>query len=215
MAVFSETGLWALLQVILVNLVLSGDNAVAIGMAAAGLPGPQRNKAILVGIVAATVLRLGFAVIAAQMLEMTGLPFLGGLLLLWVCWKMWKDLRGEAEASELAVVGVGSSDASIANSRPAKTLGQATLQIIVADVSMSLDNVLAVAGAAREHPAILVFGLLLSIVLMAVAASLISSLLNRYRWIGYVGLVVILYVAFQLIWQGAIEGIPLIQTALT
>lgn len=184
-------------------------------MAAAGLPGPQRNKAILVGIVAATVLRLGFAVIAAQMLEMTGLPFLGGLLLLWVCWKMWKDLRGEAEASELAVVGVGSSDASIANSRPAKTLGQATLQIIVADVSMSLDNVLAVAGAAREHPAILVFGLLLSIVLMAVAASLISSLLNRYRWIGYVGLVVILYVAFQLIWQGAIEGIPLIQTALT
>jgi YjbE family integral membrane protein len=211
----SNTGLWALLQVILVNLVLSGDNAVAIGMAASGLPGPQRNKAILVGIVAATVLRLGFAVIAAQMLEVSGLPFLGGVLLLWVCWKMWKDLRGEAEASELAVEGAGSSDVTSAQTQQIKTLGQATLQIIVADVSMSLDNVLAVAGAAREHPAILVFGLLLSIVLMAVAASLISRLLDRYRWIGYVGLAIILYVAFQLVWQGAVEAMPLIETALT
>jgi YjbE family integral membrane protein len=210
----SNTGLWALLQVILVNLVLSGDNAVAIGMAASGLPGQQRNKAILVGIVAATVLRLGFAVIAAQMLEVSGLPFLGGVLLLWVCWKMWKDLRGEAEASELAVEGARSSDVTSAQTQQIKTLGQATLQIIVADVSMSLDNVLAVAGAAREHPAILVFGLLLSIVLMAVAASLISRLLDRYRWIGYVGLAIILYVAFQLVWQGAIEGIPMIETAL-
>src|SRR6476620_10430947 len=186
----------AILQVIMIGLVLAGDNAVVIGLAAAGLPPAQRNRAILVGIIVATVLRLAFAAIAVELLAIVGLLLAGGILLLWVCWKMWRELRGPgAEVSEAAHV-------------PRKTFAQAAWQIVLADISMSLDNVLAVAGAARDHPGALVFGLGLSIVLMGVAANFVARLLNRYRWIAYLGLAIILYVAVDMIWRGFLEVQP-------
>ncbi|MGA8822781.1 MAG: TerC family protein, partial [Pseudolabrys sp.] len=194
--VFSYDAMAALLQVIMIDLVLAGDNAVIIGLAAAGLPPERRGRAILVGIAAATVLRLVFAAVAVELLEIVGLLLAGGILLLWVCWKMWRELRGpSAEDTEAALT---KGEAHV----PRKTFAQAAWQIVVADISMSLDNVLAVAGAARDHPAALVFGLALSIVLMGVAAGFIAKLLNRHRWIAYVGLAIILYVAFDMIWRG-------------
>ncbi len=189
----------AFAQVIVIDLVLAGDNAVVIGLAAAGLPKEQRSRAILVGIVAATVLRVAFAGVAVELLAIVGLLFAGGILLLWVSWKMWRELRGP---------GVEDTEAALLQDEPnmpRKTFAQAAWQIVVADVSMSLDNVLAVAGAAREHPIALAFGLGLSIVLMGVAASFIARLLNRHRWIAYVGLAIIFYVAVDMIWRGAIE----------
>jgi YjbE family integral membrane protein len=200
--VFSYDAMAALLQVIMIDLVLAGDNAVVIGLAAAGLPPERRGRAILVGIAAATVLRLVFAAVAVELLEIVGLLLAGGILLLWVCWKMWRELRGPgAEDTEAALV---KGDARV----PRKTFAQAAWQILVADISMSLDNVLAVAGAARDHPAALVFGLALSIVLMGVAAGFIARLLNRHRWIAYVGLAIILYVALDMIWRGFWEVQP-------
>ena len=195
---FTQASLAAFFQVILIDLVLAGDNAVVVGLAAAGLPKAQRSRAILVGIVAATVLRIVFAGIAVELLALVGLLFAGGILLLWVAWKMWRELRGpNAAETEAALTAAGSM--------PKKTFAQAAWQIVLADVSMSLDNVLAVAGAAREHPIALVFGLGLSIVLMGVAANLIARLLNRQRWIAYVGLAIILYIALDMIWRGAWE----------
>ena len=192
----------AFLKVMAIDLVLAGDNAVVIGLAAAGLPAESRARAILVGIIAATVLRLAFAAVAVELLAIVGLLLAGGILLLWVCWKMWRELRGPgAEDTEAALRG---RDARVPN----KTFAQAAWQIVVADISMSLDNVLAVAGAAREHPAALVFGLGLSIVLMGFAASFIARLLNRHRWIAYVGLAIILYVAIDMIWRGFLEVQP-------
>ncbi|WGS17991.1 MULTISPECIES: TerC family protein [unclassified Bradyrhizobium] len=185
----------ALLQVILIDLVLAGDNAVVIGLAAAGLPERQRTKAILIGIGAATLLRILFAIATTQLMQIVGLLLAGGILLLWVCWKMWRELR--ASAAE-GMAGHGADDAEA----PRKTLLQATTQIIVADVSMSLDNVLAVAGAAREQPIVLVFGLILSIALMGAAASFIARLLQTHCWIAYVGLLVILYVAIDMTVRG-------------
>jgi YjbE family integral membrane protein len=202
LSMFSQGAITALLQVIMIDLVLAGDNAVVIGLAAAGLPPPQRNKAILVGIIAATVLRLVFAAIAVELLEITGLLLAGGILLLWVCWKMWRDLRGPGAEDTEAVL--TKREAHV----PQKTFAQAALQIVVADVSMSLDNVLAVAGAARDHPYALIFGLGLSIVLMGVAATFIARLLNRHRWIAYVGLAIILYVALEMVWRGYVEIQP-------
>ncbi|MGB9044330.1 MAG: TerC family protein [Pseudolabrys sp.] len=200
--VFSYDAMAALLQVIMIDLVLAGDNAVVIGLAAAGLPPERRGRAILVGIAAATVLRLVFAAVAVELLEIVGLLLAGGILLLWVCWKMWRELRGpSAEDTEAALM---KGDARV----PRKTFAQAARQIVVADISMSLDNVLAVAGAARDHPAALVFGLGLSIVLMGVAAGFIAKLLNRHRWIAYVGLAIILYVALDMIWRGYWEVQP-------
>ncbi|MGA8968158.1 MAG: TerC family protein [Pseudolabrys sp.] len=200
--VFSYDAMAALLQVIMIDLVLAGDNAVVIGLAAAGLPPERRGRAILVGIAAATVLRLVFAAVAVELLEIVGLLLAGGILLLWVCWKMWRELRGpSAEDTEAALM---RGDARV----PRKTFAQAARQIVVADISMSLDNVLAVAGAARDHPAALVFGLGLSIVLMGVAAGFIAKLLNRHRWIAYVGLAIILYVALDMIWRGYWEVQP-------
>ncbi|MFH0301998.1 TerC family protein [Bradyrhizobium sp. 31Argb] len=190
----------ALLQVVLIDLVLAGDNAVVIGLAAAGLPEKQRSKAILIGILAATVLRILFAVVATQIMQIVGLLLAGGILLLWVCWKMWRELRAAAKEEADAELGGASSDGA-----PRKTLFQATTQIIVADVSMSLDNVLAVAGAAREHPSVLIFGLILSIALMGAAATFIARLLQNHRWIAYVGLAVILYVAIDMVIRGAHE----------
>ena len=203
----SPEALTAFFQVVMIDLVLAGDNAVVIGLAAAGLHESQRNKAILVGIFAATILRIGFASITVQLLEIIGLLLAGGILLLWVCWKMWRELRTlpahHQNAKERLDDQEINADGNCGPSR--KTLGQAIWQITIADVSMSLDNVLAVAGAAREHPLILIFGLGLSIALMGLAASFIAHLLQKHRWIAYVGLLIILYVAFDMCYRGTQE----------
>jgi len=188
-----------LLQVVFVNLVLSADNAIVVGIAAAGLPVQHRLRVMAIGIAGATVLRIVFAVFTVQLLEVSGLRLAGGLLLLWICWKLWSELRS-GELSEEA-----------AGSDHPKTMMAAVWQIVVADVSMSLDNVLAVAGAAGESTWVLVVGLVLSIAFMGIAATLISRMLNRYAWIGYVGLAVIVYVAIQMIWEGAVEVLPLVR----
>jgi YjbE family integral membrane protein len=202
----------ALVQVIIIDLVLAGDNAIVIGLAAAGLPPEQRAKAILIGIVAATLMRIGFAGVTTQLLQIVGLLLAGGLLLLWVSWKMWRELRVSHEAERAAVEAVSdhdlNADGTIALGAPRKTVAQATWQILVADLSMSLDNVLAVAGAARDHPWVLIFGLVLSIALMGAAASYIAQLLQKHRWIAYVGLVIILYVALDMIYRGGLEIWP-------
>jgi YjbE family integral membrane protein len=195
----------ALLQVVLIDLVLAGDNAIIIGLAAAGLPEAQRGKAILIGIVAATLLRILFAGLTAQILQVFGLLFAGGVLLLWVCWKMWRELRASPAEPIKAKEAAGAVVETNPESSPRKTLAQATSQIIVADVSMSLDNVLAVAGAAREHPVVLIFGLILSVAMMGAAASFIARLLQNHRWIAYAGLIVILYVAVEMIYRGTMD----------
>ena len=203
---FFGTGVTAaLLQVVLIDLVLAGDNAIVIGLAAAGLPKAQRGKAILIGIVAATLLRILFAGLTAQILQVIGLLFAGGVLLLWVCWKMWRELRASSEEPIKAREAAGAISEARPEGGPRKTLAQATWQIIVADVSMSLDNVLAVAGAAREHPWVLVFGLILSVAMMGAAASFIARLLQNHRWIAYAGLIVILYVAVEMTYRGTLD----------
>jgi len=206
--IVSSEAVAALFQVIMINFVLSGDNAVVIGLATASLPSEQRKRAIFVGILAATILRIAFAAVATQMLQVIGLLLAGGILLLWVCWKMWRDLHARSHHGEETEDGAADG----AHGRPLhrKTFRQAALQIVVADVSMSLDNVLAVAGAAREHPFILAFGLLLSIAMMAAAANLIGRLIEKYRWIAYLGLAVILYVACDMIYRGTLEVAPAI-----
>jgi YjbE family integral membrane protein len=194
-----------LVQVVLIDLVLAGDNAIVIGLAAAGLPQAQRGKAILIGIVAATMLRILFAALATQILQIVGLLLAGGILLLWVCWKMWRELRASSAGPIETKEAAGASAGTNAEGKPRKTLVQASWQIIVADVSMSLDNVLAVAAAAREHPVVMIFGLGLSIAMMGVAASFIARLLQNHRWIAYVGLAVILYVAVEMIFRGTLD----------
>jgi YjbE family integral membrane protein len=208
----------AFLMVIGIDLALAGDNAIVIGLAAAGLPKEQRNKAIMIGVLAATALRIVFALLTTQLLQIVGLLLAGGVLLLWVCWKMWRELRTshqEEQEAEEALEGRDlDKDGDIAGGAPRKTFSQAAWQIVIADVSMSLDNVLAVAGAAREHPIILVFGLALSIGLMGFAASFIARLLQRHHWIAYVGLVIILYVAGEMVYRGALEVWPHLNAAL-
>src|SRR5215831_2846806 len=209
---FAPEAITALFQVVIIDVALAGDNAIVVGMAAAGLPREQRARAIVVGMMGATALLVMFAGITTQLLKLVGLLFAGGILLLWVCWKMWRELRSsvaeEQEALE-ALTGYDiNADGTIAGCAPRKTLSQAAGQIIIADLSMSLDNVLAVAGAAREHPIVLVFGLSLSVVLMGVAARFIASLLHKYRWIAYLGLGVILYVALGMAFRGAQELAP-------
>ncbi len=197
-------GAAALLQVLFIDLVLAGDNAVAVGLAAGGLHPKDRKKAILWGLIAAVVLRIGFALITVQLLAIIGLLLAGGVLLLWVCWKMWRELHEQAALDEAnAQAALDKDPTTEPKVKPAKSFRAAFLQILIADVSMSLDNVLAVAGAAREHPGVLVFGLLLSIGLMGVAATWIAKLLHRFRWIGYLGLAIVLYVALHMIWEGA------------
>ena len=208
--IFTSQSLTALFQVVMIDLVLAGDNAIVIGLAAAGLPENQRKKAILVGILAATILRIGFASITVQLLQIIGLLLAGGVLLLWVCWKMWRELRASQAYHQPKFQDLSSArtiDAPAATGHQ-KTLGQAIWQITIADVSMSLDNVLAVAGAAREHPTILIFGLALSIALMGLAANFIARLLEKHRWIAYVGLAIILYVAFDMCYRGTLEVWP-------
>ncbi|MEE2980140.1 MAG: TerC family protein [Pseudomonadota bacterium] len=185
-------------SVIIIDIVMSGDNAVIIGMAAAGLPPDLRRRAIVYGIIAATVLRIVFAMVTVQLLAILGLTLAGGLLLAWVCWHMWRDIRGgQMQAPE--------SDDDSNPGAVVKTLRQAMVTIIIADVTMSFDNVLAVAGAAQEHLWVLIFGLMLSIALMAVAANYIAQMLERHHWIAYVGLAIIAYVAGDMIYWGFVE----------
>jgi YjbE family integral membrane protein len=199
--------LGALAQVIVVDLVLAGDNAVVIGMAVAGLPREQRARAMLIGIAAATILRILFASITVQLLQIIGLLLAGGLLLLWVSWKLWREIqvaRHERSLHRLPQNGEAGCAEHVRRPRE-KTLRDAATQILIADVSMSLDNVLAVAGVAREHAWVLIFGLMLSIALMAFAAVLVARLLQRYHWIAYLGLALILYVAVKMILEGGLE----------
>lgn len=213
MEIFTAAGFSALLQVIAIDLVLAGDNAIVIGLAAAGLPAELRKKAILIGIIAATVLRIGFALITTWLLAIGPMLLVaGGFLLLWVCWKMWRELRvpphEEQEATEALAEADINGDGVVAAKAPSKTFAQAAWQIVIADVSMSLDNVLAVAGAAMDHPTVLVIGLALSVALMGFAATYVARLLHRFRWIAYVGLLIILYVALDMILKGAVGQFP-------
>ncbi len=220
MEIFTGPGLTALFQVIAIDLVLAGDNAIVIGLAAAGLPKEQRARAVLIGIIAATVLRIGFAAMTTQLLAISGLVLAGGILLLWVCWKMWRELRAghgaEEDRAEEALTGEDiNADGQIAAGAPRKSFAQAAWQIVIADVSMSLDNVLAVAGAARDHFSVLVIGLVLSIALMGLAATFIAKLLHRHRWIAYVGLAIIVYVALKMIWEGWHQVGPAVAAVVT
>ena len=214
---FTSEAVIAFIQVVVVDLVLAGDNAVVIGLAAAGLPSEQRTRAILIGIVGATILRIVLAGMTTQLLQIVGLLFAGGILLLWVCWKIWRELRTITDLDGVATQGDWdiNRDGTIAGRARRKTFGQAALQIVAADVSMSLDNVLAVAGAAREHPIVLVLGLVFSITLMGVAANWVARLLQKHRWIAYVGLAIIFYVACEMIYRGAHELKPIINVAST
>ncbi|MES5097758.1 TerC family protein [Agrobacterium sp. BA1120] len=205
MEIFTAAGFTAFLQVIAIDLVLAGDNAIVIGLAAAGLPAHLRRKAILVGIIAATVLRIAFAALTVQLLAIVGLQLFGGLLLAWVCWKMWSELREQHNATGE----VKDEEADLTKGQ--KTFFQAATQIVIADVSMSLDNVLAVAGAAQDHVTVLIIGLVVSIALMGLAANYVAKLLHRYRWISYVGLLVIVYVALNMLYHGFVEVWPYIQ----
>ena len=180
-----------LLQVLLIDIMLAGDNAVVVGMAVAGLPARDKRRAIVFGIVGATVLRIALAGVALRLLAIVGMVLAGGILLLWVCWKMYRELRRRAALGHAADGAAG------------KTVRGAMMQIILADVSMSLDNVLAVAGAAHDHPWVLVAGLTISVVLMGVAAGLTARLLERHRWVAWIGLLIVFYVAGHMIWEGS------------
>lgn len=185
-------------QVILIDIVLAGDNAIVIGALAAGLPADQRKKVILIGIIAALVLRIGFALVVTQLLQLIGLVFAGGVLLFWVAWKMYREIgHGVESAGSPEIEGDEHS-----GMKPAKSFAAAAWAVAVADVSMSLDNVLAVAGAARDHPGILMVGLVIAVGLMGIAANIIAKYIERYRWIAWVGLLVILYVASTMIYTG-------------
>jgi len=203
---FTADATWALFSVVAIDVALAGDNAVVVGMAAAGLEKSMRRKAILIGIIAATVLRVIFALFATQLLEIIGLLFAGGLLLLWVSWKLWRETREGLHLGPADGDGAENTEPV----KPTKSYRDAVTQIVVADISMSLDNVLAVAGAARDHIWVLVIGLALSIALMGLAANFIAGLLRRYHWIVYIGLLIILYVAGMMIWNGARELMVLV-----
>jgi len=207
---FSNIGepaaLAAFLKVLWIDLVLAGDNAIVVGALAAGLPPDQRRKVIVVGVLAALILRIAFALVVTQLLQIVGLILAGGLLLLWVAWKMWRELRHDGESAGSAEI-LGDEHSGL---RPAKSFAGAVWGVAVADVSMSLDNVLAVAGAAHDHPGILMVGLVLSVALMGIAANLIARYIERYRWIAYLGLAVILWVAAEMIWRGWHDVAPVV-----
>ena len=188
-------------QVLLIDLVLAGDNAIAVGALAAGLPPDQRRKVIMIGIAAALILRIVFALTVSFLLGVIGLILAGGVLLLWVAWRMWREIRevpANAGSPEIA----GDEHSGI---RPGKSFAAAAWAVAIADVSMSLDNVLAVAGAAREHPGILIVGLIIAVALMGIAANIIAKYIERYKWIAYIGLAVIVYVAFKMIYDGILD----------
>ncbi|AGH49762.1 MULTISPECIES: YjbE family putative metal transport protein [Sphingomonadales] len=197
----SPSALAAFGQVLMIDIMLAGDNAIVVGALAAGLPADQRRKVIMIGIIAALVLRIAFALVVTQLMQIVGLIFAGGLLLLWVSWKMYRELHPAPNSPGSPEI-AGDEGSGVA---PAKSFAAAAWAVAVADVSMSLDNVLAVAGAAREHPGILIVGLILSVALMGVAANIIAKYIERFRWIAYVGLLVILYVAVKMIYEGWID----------
>ena len=197
----------AFFQVLLIDLVLAGDNAIVVGALAAGLPAEQRRKVIMIGVLAALVLRIAFALVVSQLLQIVGLILAGGFLLLWVAWKMWRELREPAECSPGSEEIIGDEHSGV---YAAKSFAGAAWAVAVADISMSLDNVLAVAGAAREHPGILIVGLIFAVALMGVAANIIARYIERYRWIGWIGLLVILWVACKMIWDGYHDVAPVL-----
>lgn len=197
----SPSALAAFGQVLMIDIMLAGDNAIVVGALAAGLPADQRRKVILIGIIAALVLRIIFALAVSVLLGIVGLILAGGLLLLWVSWKMYRELRPAGAAGGSPEI-VGDEHSGVA---PAKSFAGAAWAVALADVSMSLDNVLAVAGAARDHPGILVIGLILSVALMGLAANFIARYIERYRWIAWVGLAVIVYVAGKMIYDGFVN----------
>ena len=201
----SAAELSALLQVIIVDLVLAGDNAIVVGMAAAGLPAKDRARVIAIGIVAATLMRVAFAAVTVQLLQIVGLLLAGGLVRLWVAWKLWREIRARRELQRAADAQGAASEPGASGPAPPKRMRDAIIQIVVADVSMSLDNVLAVAGIARDHTWVLVVGLVLSVAFMGLAAAWIARQLEHRPWIAYVGLVVIFYVAMAMIVEGAQE----------
>ena len=191
----------AFLQVLMIDVVLAGDNAIVVGALAAGLPADQRKKVIAIGVIAALVLRIGFALMVTWLLGIVGLIFAGGLLLLWVAWKMYREIRGGEQSPGSPEI-EGDEHSGV---KPAKSFAGAAISVAVADISMSIDNVLGVAGAAREHPGILIVGLVFAVALMGVAANFIARYIERYRWIAWVGLVVILYVAVKMIYEGWVD----------
>jgi YjbE family integral membrane protein len=196
----------AFIEILFIDIVLAGDNAVVVGALAAGLPAEQRKKVILVGVFAALVLRIVFALLVTQLLQVVGLVLAGGILLLWVAWRMYREIRHQDESAGSDEI-IGDEHSGV---KSAKTFAGAAWGVALADVSMSLDNVLAVAGAAREHPYVLAFGLILSVLLMGAAANLIAKYIDRYRWIAWVGLLVILYVALKMVYEGAGHVAPVV-----
>ena len=202
----SASAVTAFFEILFIDIVLAGDNAIVVGALAAGLPAEQRKKVILIGVIAALVLRIIFALLVSQLLQVVGLVLAGGILLLWVAWRMFRELQHKNESKGSDEV-AGDEHSGV---KPAKTFASAAWGVALADVSMSLDNVLAVAGAAREHPWVLVFGLILSVLLMGAAANIIAKYIDRYRWIAWGGLLVILWVAAKMIYDGAQHVAPVI-----
>lgn len=211
MDMISASAFAAFLQILFIDIVLAGDNAIVVGALAAGLPAAQRRKVILVGVLAALVLRIAFALLVTQLLQIVGLILAGGILLLWVAWRMYREIRHKDESVGSEEI-VGDEHSGL---KPAKSFASAAWGVALADVSMSLDNVLAVAGAAREHPWVLVFGLFLSVLLMGVAANFIARYIDRYRWIAWIGLLVILWVAVRMIYEGAGHVAPVVAPFFT
>ena len=207
----SASALTAFVEILFIDIVLAGDNAIVVGALAAGLPAEQRRKVILIGVLAALVLRIAFALIVSQLLQIVGLVLAGGILLLWVAWRMYRELRHKDESTGSSEV-EGDEHSGL---KPARSFASAAWGVALADVSMSLDNVLAVAGAARDHPYVLVFGLILSVLLMGVAANFIARYIDRYRWIAWAGLLVILWVASKMIYEGACHVAPVIAPLFT
>jgi YjbE family integral membrane protein len=205
-ALITSGAVAAFLEILFIDIVLAGDNAIVVGALAAGLPAAERKKVILIGVIAALVLRIGFALVVSQLLQIVGLVLAGGILLLWVAWRMYREIRHKGESAGSDEV-AGDERSGV---RAAKSFASAAWGVALADVSMSLDNVLAVAGAAREHPWVLVFGLVLSVLLMGVAANFIARYIDRYRWIAWGGLLVILWVALKMIYEGAGHVAPVI-----
>jgi YjbE family integral membrane protein len=210
-SMITPSAIAAFFEILAIDIVLAGDNAIVVGALAAGLPAEQRRKVIMVGVLAALVLRIGFALLVTQLLQVVGLVLAGGVLLLWVAWRMYRELRHKDESKGSEEV-VGDEHSGL---KPAKSFTSAAWGVALADVSMSLDNVLAVAGAAKEHPWVLVFGLILSVILMGVAANVIARYIDRYKWIAWVGLLVILWVALKMIWEGAGHVAPVIAPFFT
>ncbi|GAA3899491.1 TerC family protein [Sphingomonas limnosediminicola] len=210
-AFLTPSAITALIEILFIDIVLAGDNAIVVGALAAGLPADQRRKVIMIGVLAALVLRIVFALVVSQLLQIVGLVLAGGLLLLWVAWRMYREIRDPNENPGSEEV-VGDEHSGL---KAPRSFANAAWGVALADVSMSLDNVLAVAGAAREHPYILVFGLVLSVIMMGIAANYIARYIERYRWIAWAGLLVILWVALKMIWEGASHVAPVIAPFFT